>query len=62
MGLAAPVAVVRAAGLHTSRADAAPLANNRQDPLLPDLLVCRPELAAPITDFVRRHRAQSPPA
>jgi 3'(2'), 5'-bisphosphate nucleotidase len=58
---AAPVAVARAAGLHTSRADGAPLAYNREDPLLPDLLVCRPELAAPITEFVRRHWAESPP-
>ena len=52
---AAPVAVARAAGLHTSRADGAPLAYNQDDVLLPDLLVCRPELAEPITAFVRRH-------
>jgi 3'(2'), 5'-bisphosphate nucleotidase len=51
---AAPVAVARAAGLHTSRADGAPLEYNQEDVLLPDLLVCRPELAAQITDFVRR--------
>ncbi|GFG51514.1 3'(2'),5'-bisphosphate nucleotidase CysQ [Mycolicibacterium agri] len=42
---AAPVAVARAAGLHTSRIDGSPLRYNRPDPLLPDLLVCRPELA-----------------
>jgi len=42
---AAPVAVARAAGLHTSRVDGAPLEYNRPDPLLPDLVVCRPELA-----------------
>ena len=42
---AAPVAVARAAGLHTSRIDGAPLVYNRPDPLLPDLVVCRPELA-----------------
>jgi 3'(2'), 5'-bisphosphate nucleotidase len=42
---AAPVAVARAAGLHTSRLDGAPLRYNRPDPSLPDLLVCRPELA-----------------
>ena len=52
---AAPVAVARAAGLHTSRADGAPLVYNQDDVLLPDLLVCRPELAEPISDFVRRH-------
>jgi len=51
---AAPVAVARAAGLHASRADGTELAYNQRDPLLPDLLVCRPELAGPITDFVRR--------
>jgi len=43
---AAPVAVARAAGLHTSRLDGSPLLYNRTDPYLPDLLVCRPELAA----------------
>ena len=58
---AAPVAVARAAGLHTSRADGAPLAYNQDDVLLPDLLVCRPELAATITDFVERHWAQQAP-
>jgi 3'(2'), 5'-bisphosphate nucleotidase len=42
---AAPVAVARAAGLHTSRIDGSPLRYNARDPLLPDLLVCRPELA-----------------
>ncbi len=42
---AAPVAVARAAGLHASRIDGSPLHYNRPDPLLPDLLVCRPELA-----------------
>lgn len=42
---AAPVAVARAAGLHASRLDGSPLAYNRPDPWLPDLLVCRPELA-----------------
>lgn len=42
---AAPVAVARAAGLHASRIDGSPLQYNRPDPLLPDLVVCRPELA-----------------
>jgi 3'(2'), 5'-bisphosphate nucleotidase len=42
---AAPVAVARAAGLHTSRVDGSPLRYNNADPYLPDLLVCRPELA-----------------
>jgi 3'(2'), 5'-bisphosphate nucleotidase len=59
---AAPVAVARAAGLHTSRADGGPLRYNQDDVLLPDLLVCRPELADPIIDFVRRYWAEHPPA
>jgi 3'(2'), 5'-bisphosphate nucleotidase len=45
---AAPVAVARAAGLHTSRIDGSPLVYNRPDPTLPDLIVCRPDLAGPI--------------
>ena len=52
---AAPVAVARAAGLFTSRIDGSPLLYNQADVLLPDLIVCRPELAEPILGFVRRH-------
>ncbi|MDT9594396.1 3'(2'),5'-bisphosphate nucleotidase CysQ [Nocardioides zeae] len=43
---AAPVAVARAAGLHTSRLDGSPLRYNQPDVYLPDLVVARPELAA----------------
>lgn len=42
---AAPVAVARAAGLHTSRVDGSALAYNQPDPWLPDLVICRPDLA-----------------
>ncbi|VEG57141.1 3'-phosphoadenosine 5'-phosphosulfate (PAPS) 3'-phosphatase [Mycolicibacterium aurum] len=42
---AAPVAVARAAGLFTSRIDGSPLVYNQRDSKLPDLIVCRPELA-----------------
>jgi 3'(2'), 5'-bisphosphate nucleotidase len=42
---AAPVAVARAAGLFTSRIDGSPLVYNQTDVKLPDLIVCRPELA-----------------
>ena len=42
---AVPLAVARAAGLHTSRIDASPLVYNQEDSKLPDLVVCRPELA-----------------
>lgn len=50
---AAPVAVARAAGLHTSRIDGSPLRYNRPDPLLPDLLVCRPEYVEPVLAALR---------
>jgi len=42
---AAPVGVAARHGLHTSRLDGSPLRYNRPDPHLPDLLVCRPEVA-----------------
>jgi 3'(2'), 5'-bisphosphate nucleotidase len=44
---AAPAAVALAAGLHASRIDGSPLVYNDPDPWLPDLLICRPELAEP---------------
>ncbi len=55
---AAPVVVARAAGLHTSRADGAPLAYNQDDVWLPDLLVSRPELAETVAAFVRDYWAE----
>ncbi|HTH04336.1 MAG TPA: 3'(2'),5'-bisphosphate nucleotidase CysQ [Ilumatobacteraceae bacterium] len=42
---AAPVAVALAAGFHASRLDGTPLVYDQSDPWLPDLLVCRPDLA-----------------
>jgi 3'(2'), 5'-bisphosphate nucleotidase len=42
---AAPVGVALAAGLHASRVDGSPLRYNRPDPWLPDLMICRVELA-----------------
>ncbi|MGP4054448.1 3'(2'),5'-bisphosphate nucleotidase CysQ [Mycobacterium sp. 4D054] len=51
---AAPVAVARAAGLHTSRLDGSPLVYNRRDPRLPDLIVCRPELAEAVLAVTAR--------
>ncbi|ALH80429.1 3'(2'),5'-bisphosphate nucleotidase CysQ [Sphingopyxis macrogoltabida] len=41
----APAAVAEAAGLHVSRADGSPLRYNNIDTYLPDLLICRKELA-----------------
>ncbi|MGY1732193.1 inositol monophosphatase family protein [Geodermatophilus sp. SYSU D01045] len=50
---AAPVAVALAAGLTAVRLDGSPLRYNEPDPSLPDLLVCRPELAADLLAAVR---------
>lgn len=50
---AAPVAVCAAAGLHTSRVDGSPLTYNRPDPLLPDLLVCKPEVVRAVLAGIR---------
>jgi 3'(2'), 5'-bisphosphate nucleotidase len=36
---------VTAAGLHASRIDGSPLAYNQPHPYLPDLLICRADLA-----------------
>jgi 3'(2'), 5'-bisphosphate nucleotidase len=49
---AAPVAVARAAGLHASRLDGAPLLYNQADPFLPDLVVCRPEVADEVLSVI----------
>jgi 3'(2'), 5'-bisphosphate nucleotidase len=51
---AAPAGVVLAAGLHASRLDGSPLLYNRPDPYLPDLLMCRPEVAPTLLDAMRR--------
>ncbi len=45
---AAPVGVVVAAGLHASRIDGSPLRYNEEHPYLPDLLICRADLAQPL--------------
>ena len=42
---AAPVAVAHAAGVVATRLDGSPLRYNQPHPYLPDLIVCRPELA-----------------
>ncbi|WP_131766336.1 3'(2'),5'-bisphosphate nucleotidase CysQ [Candidatus Protofrankia californiensis] len=51
---AAPVAVARSVGLHTSRIDGSALVYNRPDPFQPDLLVCRSDLAGPILALIAR--------
>jgi 3'(2'), 5'-bisphosphate nucleotidase len=52
----APVAVARAAGLHTSRMDGSPLRYNQPDTMLPDLLVCPKEYAARVIELAARHQ------
>ncbi|MQA86942.1 MAG: 3'(2'),5'-bisphosphate nucleotidase CysQ [Streptosporangiales bacterium] len=50
---AAPVAVVRAAGLHASRIDGSAVTYNHEDPTLPDILVCRSSLAPRLLAGIR---------
>jgi 3'(2'), 5'-bisphosphate nucleotidase len=50
---AAPVAVALASGLHASRIDGSPLRYNRENPWLPDLLVCRREVAEDCLGILR---------
>lgn len=52
---AAPVAVARAAGLFTSRIDGSRLNYNQSDVSLPDLIVCRPELADAVLAVTTSH-------
>ena len=54
---AAPVGVVLAAGLHASRIDGSPLVYNSPHPYLPDLLICRPELAEQLLAAIAEHTA-----
>lgn len=49
---AAPVGVALAAGLHASRLDGSPLRYDSPDPLLPDLLICHPEVADEVLDAI----------
>ena len=51
---AAPIALARAAGLHTSRLDGSDLLYNRKDPYLPDLVVTRAEIADKVTAAIAR--------
>jgi 3'(2'), 5'-bisphosphate nucleotidase len=50
---AAPVAVAAAAGLHVSRLDGSPLRYNQPNPWLPDLVICRPDLADAVLAVTR---------
>ncbi|MDQ1230586.1 3'(2'),5'-bisphosphate nucleotidase CysQ [Sphingomonas sp. SORGH_AS_0879] len=50
----APAAVALAAGLHASRIDGRPLIYNCENPLLPDLLICRREVAERVLDAIAK--------
>ena len=50
----APAAVAAAAGLHVSRIDGSPLVYNCENPWLPDLLICLPELRDPVLRALER--------
>ncbi len=50
----APAAVALAAGLHASRIDGRPLVYNCENPLLPDLLICRQEVAGLVLDAIAK--------
>jgi 3'(2'), 5'-bisphosphate nucleotidase len=52
---AAPVAVALATGLHASRIDGSALKYNGADPKLPDLVVCRKDLAPRLLAALQRH-------
>ena len=51
---AAPVAVAKSQGLWCSRADGLTLEYNQRDVFLPDLIICRPELAETILEVTRQ--------
>jgi 3'(2'), 5'-bisphosphate nucleotidase len=50
---AAPVGVALAAGLRATRVDGSPLEYNRENPWLPDQIVCHPDLHDAIVSAVR---------
>ena len=50
---AAPVAVARANGFHVSRIDGSDVRYNQENPLLPDILVCRSAIADRLLDAIR---------
>jgi 3'(2'), 5'-bisphosphate nucleotidase len=50
---AAPVAVARANGFHVSRINGDDVAYNQENPLLPDILVCRPAISGLLLNAIR---------
>ncbi len=53
----APVAVAQAAGLHVSRVDGSAIRYNRADSYLPDLLICRREMADEVLRLAAEYSA-----
>ena len=51
---AAPTGVARAAGLHCSRLDGTPATYNEPDPYLPDLVICRKEIAGDLLASIQK--------
>ena len=51
----APAVVAMAAGLHVSRVDGSPLRYNQRDPYLPDVVICRREIADEVLSVLTRH-------
>jgi 3'(2'), 5'-bisphosphate nucleotidase len=58
---AAPVGVALAAGVHATRVDGSPLVYNSEHPYLPDLLICRPELADALLAAIKNAKATPRP-
>lgn len=56
---AAPVGVAQAAGLHCSRLNGDKLSYNNKDTYMPDLLICRPEIAEEIIGHADAFLAQN---
>ncbi|WP_322746670.1 inositol monophosphatase family protein [Saccharothrix syringae] len=59
---AAPVAVALAAGAQASRVDGGPMVYGNRDPLIPDLVICRPELRDRLLGALAELRARGVPA
>lgn len=57
---AAPVAVARAAGLHTSRLDGSALKYNQKSPWLPDLIICGVPFLARLQQAIRTVNTELP--
>jgi 3'(2'), 5'-bisphosphate nucleotidase len=49
---AAPVGVAAKAGLYASRLDGSELRYNQSDPRLPDVIICKPDIADKLLDAI----------